>query len=52
MIKMTNQNITQRGTQATEKYAMLILKSGKRHLSVGMELPNQEKIRKLGEKET
>ena len=35
-----------------EKSAMLIMKSGKRHIIDGMELPNQEKIRMLGEKET
>ena len=35
-----------------EKYAMLVIKSGKRHLTDGMELPNQDKIRTLGEKET
>ena len=28
------------------------MKSGKRYLTDGMELPNQDKIRKLGEKET
>ena len=28
------------------------MKSGKRHLTDGMELPNQDKIRTLGEKET
>ena len=28
------------------------MKSGKRHLTVGMELANQEKIRTVGEKET
>ena len=33
-----------------EKYAMLIKKSGKRQMTE--ELPNQEKIRTLGEKET
>ena len=27
------------------------MKSGKRHLTDGMELPNQEKIRTLGKKE-
>ena len=27
------------------------MKSGKRHMTDGMELPNQEKIRTLGEKE-
>ena len=28
------------------------MKSGKRHLTDGMELPNQDKIRTLGEKES
>ena len=36
----------------TEKFALLIIKSGKRHITDGMELPNQDKIRTLGEKET
>ena len=35
-----------------EKCAMLLMKSGKRHLTDGMELPNQDKIRTFGEKET
>ena len=35
-----------------EKCALLIMKNGKRHLTDGMELPNQEKIRTLREKET
>ena len=35
-----------------EKCAMLVMKSGKRHMTEGIELPNQEKIRTLGEKET
>ena len=35
-----------------EKYAILVMKSGKRHLTDRMELPNQEKTRTLGEKET
>ena len=35
-----------------EKCAILVMKSGKRHLTDGMELPNQDKIRTLGEKET
>ena len=35
-----------------EKYAMLIMKSRKRPITDGMELPNQEKIRTLGKKET
>ena len=34
------------------KCAMIVRKSGKRHLTDGMELPNQEKIRTLGEKKT
>ena len=34
-----------------EKRAMLVMKSGKRHLLDGMELLNQDKIRMLGEKE-
>ena len=35
-----------------EKCAMLVMKSGKRHLTDGMELPNQDKISTLREKET
>ena len=35
-----------------EKCAMLIMKSGKQHMTDGMELPNHNKIRTLGEKET
>ena len=35
-----------------EKCAMLVMKSGKRHLTDGMELPSQDKIRKLREKES
>ena len=35
-----------------EKCAMLVMKSGKRHLTDGMELPGQDKIRMLGENET
>ena len=35
-----------------EKCAMLVMKSGKRHMTEGIELPNQEKIRTLGKKET
>ena len=37
---------------AREKNAMLIMKSGKRHITEVIELTNQEKIRTLGEKET
>ena len=35
-----------------EKCAMLVMKSVKWHLTDRMELPNQDKIRRLGEKET
>ncbi len=34
-----------------EKCATLVMKIGKRHMTDGMELPNQDKIRTLGEKE-
>ena len=35
-----------------EKCAMLVMKSGKQHLTDGMELPSQDIIRMLREKET
>ena len=35
-----------------EKCAMLVMKTGKRHLTDGLELPNQDKIRTLEENET
>ena len=35
-----------------EKCAMQIMKSRKRQMTEGIELPNQGKIRMLGEKET
>ena len=35
-----------------EKCAMLVMKSSKRYRTDGMELPNQDKIRALGEDET
>ena len=35
-----------------EKCAMLVMTSGKRDMTDGMELPNQDKIRTLGEKQT
>ena len=35
-----------------EKCATLIMKSGKQHMTDGMELPNKDKIRMFGEKET
>ena len=34
------------------KFSMLVMKSSKRHLTDGMELPNQDKVRMLREKET
>ena len=34
-----------------EKCAMLVMKSGKQQLNDGIELPSQDKIRMLGEKE-
>ena len=36
----------------TEKCARLIMKSRRRQMTEGIELPNQEKIGTLGEKET
>ena len=35
-----------------EKCTTLVMKSRKRHMTEGMELPNHEKIRTLGQKET
>ena len=35
-----------------EKCAILVMKSGKRHITDGMGQPNQDKIRTLGENET
>ena len=35
-----------------EKSTMLVMKSGKRHMTDGMELPNHDRIRTLEEKET
>ena len=35
-----------------EKCAMLVMKSGKQHMTDGMELPNHDKIRTHGENET
>ena len=35
-----------------EKCAMLVMESGKRHITNGMELPNRDKTRTLGEKKT
>ena len=36
---------------AIEKCVMLVMKSSKRHMTDGMELPSQDKIRTLGENE-
>ena len=35
-----------------EKFAMFVMKSGKRHMTKGIELSNKKKIRTLREKET
>ena len=35
-----------------EKCAMLVMKSGKRHMTDGIELPNQDRMRTLEKKET
>ena len=35
-----------------EKCAMLVMKSGKRHMTEGIQLPNHEMIQTLGGKET
>ena len=35
-----------------EKYAMLVMKSGKQHMTEGVKLPNQVVTRTLGDKET
>ena len=35
-----------------EKCAKIVMKSGKRHITDGLELPNQDKIRTLGENKT
>ena len=32
-----------------EKYAMLVMKMGKRHITDGMKLPNEDRIRMVGE---
>ena len=49
-VRIYNQNI---GMEfGIEKCAMPIMKSGKRHRTNGMELPNQDKIRTLGENGT
>ena len=45
-VRINSQNI---GMEfGIKKYAMLVMKSGTQHLSDGMEVPNQDKIRNLG----
>ena len=41
-VRIYNQDIEMESD--IEKYAMLIMKSRKRHMTDGMELPNQEKL--------
>ena len=41
-----------RGEFGIEECAMFLIKSGKRQITEGIELPNQERIRMSGEKET
>ena len=49
-VKMYSQNI---GMEfGIEKCVKLVMKSGKRHMTDRMELPNHDKIRTLGENET
>ena len=50
VVKIYNQGI--RVKFSIEKCAMLIMKSGKRLMTEGIEILNQEKIRSLGKKET
>ena len=49
-VRIYSQNI--RMEFGIEKCAMLVMKSGKRHMTDGIELPNRDKIRTLGENET
>ena len=49
-VRIYNQDI--RMELGIEKCAKLVMKSGKRHLTDGTELPNQDKNRTFGEKET
>ena len=50
IVRIYNQDIGM--TFNIEKCTLLVMKSGKRHLTDGMIQPNEEKIRTLGEKET
>ena len=49
-VRIYNQEIGEESN--IKECAMLVKKSGQRHLTDGMEQPNQDKIRTLGEKET
>ena len=49
-VKICSQDIEMEFT--IEKCVMLVMKSGKRHLTDRMELPNQDKVKTLREKET
>ena len=46
-VRIYNQDI--RMEFGLEKWPMVVMKSGKRHTTDGIELPNQDKIRTLGE---
>ena len=47
-MRIHNQDI---GTEfAIEKWAMIIIKSGKRRISEGIKLPNHEKMKMIGKK--
>ena len=49
-VRIYNQNIVMEF--GLEKCVMLVMKGSRRHLTNGMELPNQDKIRTLRKKET
>ena len=49
-VKIYSQNIGREF--GIEKFAKQVMKVGKRNLTDGIELPNEEKIRTLGEKDT
>ena len=50
VVRIYSQNIGME--YGIEEYAMLIMKNGKRQMMGGIEQPNQERIRTLGEMET
>ena len=49
-VKIYNQNIEMEF--GIKKWAILIMKIGKQHMTNGLKQPNQEKIRILGEKKS